>query len=437
MTGAPTQDHITPEGYLPRIVDTQIEQYLRLFGAVEVSGTKWCGKTWSSLAHGRSVTYVDRGDNLQVCRADPSFALVGETPHVIDEWQRVPALWDTVRHAVDESSGRKGLWLLTGSSTPSTDETAHSGAGRIGRIRMHPMTLLESGDSTGATSLAALFDGKFEPSQCSTGIRELADLCCRGGWPGAINLGPDDAQVVVGEYVDAVLEQSITRLGGNPELARRLAISLARNLGQAASLQTLARDVYALANDELATDAQQREVSRLLGLMSCVFLVDEVSGWVPAARSPKRVRVKPKRYFADPSIAVSILGLSSQGLLSDWQTFGLVFENLCMRDLDVYARALPQVSGQPVRYYRDDSNLEVDAIIERRDGSWGAFEIKLSQEKVDAAAASLLRLEAKVCGNESARTHPASFLAVLVGVGEIAYRRPDGVYVIPICSLGA
>lgn len=428
---------IAPEGYLPRIVDAQIERYLRLFGAVEVSGTKWCGKTWSSLAHGRSVTYVDRGDNLQICRADPGYALAGETPHVIDEWQRVPALWDTVRHAVDEASGRKGQWLLTGSSTPRTDETAHSGAGRIGRIRMHPMTLQESGDSTGKASLSKLFEGEFEPGQCPTGILGLADLCCRGGWPGAIGFGPDDSQVVVGEYVEAVLAQSIPQLGGSPELARRLALSLARNLGQAASLRTLARDVYALGDGTPASDAQQREVSQLLGLMTRVFLVDEVPGWVPATRSPRRVRVKPKRYFADPSIAVSVLGLSPQTLLADWQTFGLVFENLCMRDLDVYARALPQAGGQPVRYYRDDSGLEVDAVIERRDGSWGAFEIKLSQEKVDEAAGNLLRLDAKVRGDQPARARPASFLAVLVGVGEAAYRRSDGVYVIPVRSLGA
>ena len=432
-----TKPGVAPEGYLPRIVDAQIERYLRLFGAVEVSGTKWCGKTWSSLAHGKSVTYVDRGENLRICRADPGYALVGEAPHVIDEWQRVPALWDTVRHAVDEAPGRKGQWLLTGSSTPRTDETPHSGAGRIGKIRMHPMTLQESGDSTGKSSLSALFEGRFEASQCPSDIRALAGLCCRGGWPGAMGLEPDDAQIVVGEYVEAVLTQSIPQLGGSQELARRLALSLARNVGQAATIQTLAKDVYALGDGERPSDAQQREVSRLLGLMSRVFLVDEVPGWVPATRSPKRVRVKPKRYFADPSIAVSVLGLSPQTLLQDWQTFGLVFENLCMRDLDVYARALPQVGGQPLRYYHDDSGLEADAIIECRDGSWGAFELKLSQEKVDAAAGNLLRLDRKVCSNQAAKARPASFLAVLIGVGEAAYRRSDGVYVIPLRTLGA
>ena len=428
---------ITPETYRPRIVDAQIERYLRLFGAVEISGTKWCGKTWSSLAHAQSVTYVDRGANLQICRADPGYALTGDTPHVIDEWQLVPAIWDTVRHAVDDAGGKKGLWLLTGSSTPRRDGASHSGAGRIGRVHMHPMTLQESGDSTGRTSLAGLFEGDFEPSQCPDGIQNLAGLCCRGGWPDGIALAPEDAQTVVDEYLDAVFNQSVPQLGGAGDVARRLAVSVARNLGQATTVQTNARDVYALDAGEKMTDAQGREISRYLGILSDIYLVDEVPGWVPAARSPLRVRQKPKRYFADPSIGAALLGLSPYALLQDWQTFGLVFENLCLRDLDVYARSLSGTTAHPVRYYRDDSDLEVDAVIERTDGSWGAFEIKLSQEKVDRAAAQLLRLEAKLAKDTRSRTRRASFLAVLTGMGEAAYRRPDGVYVIPIRSLGA
>ena len=427
---------IAPEAYRPRIIDAQIDRYLKLFGAVEISGPKWCGKTWSSLAHAQSVTYVDRGANLQICQADPGYALVGDAPHVIDEWQRVPAIWDTVRHAVDDAGGKKGLWLLTGSSTPHRGETAHSGAGRIGRVRMHPMTLQESGDSIAAVSLSGLFGGEFRPSQCPDGIQGLADLCCRGGWPDGIALTPEDAQVVVNEYLTAVFSQSILQLGGSEEIARRLCLSIARNLGQATTLATSAKDVYALGAGERMTDAQGREISRHLALLSDIYLVDEVPGWVPASRSPLRVRQKPKRYFADPSIGATLLGLSPQALLQDWQTFGLVFENLCVRDLDVYARSLPGASAHPVRYYRDDSGLEADAVVERTDGSWGAFEIKLSQEKVDQAAAQLLRLETKLTKNSPARTRRASFLAVLTGMGEAAYRRADGVYVVPIRSLG-
>ena len=425
-----------PQGYCPRIADAQIERYLRLFGAVEVSGTKWCGKTWTSLAHANSVTYVDRGANLQICAADPGYALVGEPPHVIDEWQRVPALWDATRHAVDEAAGEKGRWILTGSSTPHKAEVAHSGAGRVGRVRMHPMTLQETGESTGRTSLEALFRGEFEPSQCPDGVMGLADACCRGGWPEEVRQNPEDAQDVVREYLDAILAQSVPSLGGQEDFARRMCLSLARNVGQSVTLETYAKDVFGLAAGARSTDAQTREVSRCLAILNSVFLVDEVPGWVPASRSPLRVRQKPKRYFADPSVGAAALGLSPQALLQDWQTFGLVFENLCMRDLDVYARAMKLVAAQPVRYYRDDSGLEADAIIERRDGTWAALEIKLSQDKVDRAAARLIRLNAKVAGNGVAQMREASFLAVLTGMGEAAYRRADGVYVIPVRSLG-
>ena len=431
------QEGIAPDAYRPRIADAQIERYLRLFGAVEITGTKWCGKTCSALRHARSVTYVDHGANLQLCSADPTYALAGEAPHVIDEWQRVPAIWDTVRHAVDDAAGKKGLWLLTGSSTPHKDETAHSGAGRIGTIRMHPMTLQESGDSTGTASLAGLFDGHFAPAPCGLGVTRLASLICRGGWPDSIEHSPTDAQAIIRAYLDALHDQSVPQLGGSPLISRRLCTSLARNLGQAPTHATLARDVYALEDDAVPKDGELREVSKHLDLLSRLYTIDDVPGWVPASRSPARMRQKPKRYFADPSLPVALLGLSADALLQDWQTFGLAFENLCMRDLDVYARALPDATAQPLRYYHDDSNLEVDAIIERADGRWGAFEIKLSSEKVEQAAGTLLRLRDKLLGDTRGRVREPSFLAVLVGVGEMAYRRPDGVYVIPIATLGA
>lgn len=425
-----------PEAYRPRIVDAQIERYLGLFGAVEVSGMKWCGKTWSSRAHANSVTYVDRGANLEIAKADPSFVLVGDPPHVIDEWQRVPAIWDTVRHAVDDAAGGKGMWLLTGSSTPRKDEVSHSGAGRIGRVRMHPMTLQESGESAGSVGLSGLFDGALKPAQAQTGIMEIASVACRGGWPEVVGLPVPDAQVIAREYLAALFEQSVPALGGDGEIARRLCMSLARNLGQAATHDTLARDVFARGGGA-STDAEQRAVSEHLSILTRLFVVDEVPGWVPASRSPKRMRTKPKRYFGDPSVAVALLGLSPDSLLQDWQTFGLVFENLCMRDLDVYARALPDATPHPVRYYHDDSGLEIDAVVERADGRWGAIEVKVSEEKVDQAAANLLRLKEKFLGDELQRTKPPSFLAVLTATGETARQRPDGVFVVPIRCLGA
>lgn len=426
-----------PSSYAARIVDSQIEKYLTLFGAVEVSGTKWCGKTWSSLAHGASVTYVDRGANLQITTADPGYSLVGDRPHVIDEWQRVPAIWDTVRHAVDDLAGEKGAWILTGSSTPSNAEVAHSGAGRIGRIRMHPMTLSETGESTAKVSLEGLFRGDFSPCQCESGIETLVRAAVRGGWPEERFQTASDAQLVVRDYLEAVFSQSVPRLGGSELVARRLALSLARNLGQSAKVETLARDVYARDLEEAVSEAERKEISRHLDMLHRLFLVDEVSGWVPASRSPKRMRVKPRRYFADPSLPVALLGLSPDALLQDWQTFGLVFENLVMRDLDVYARALDYAAASPIHYYHDDSGLESDAIIERADGSWAAIEIKVGLDKLDEAAAHLARMRDKVCGNERAKVSSPAFMAIVTGVGETAYRRGDGVYVIPVRALGA
>ena len=424
--------------YRPRIADAQIERYLRLFGAVEISGTKWCGKTWAAMAHGESITYVDRGANLQIVQADPAYALAGEHPHVIDEWQRVPQVWDTVRHAVDDAAGTKGLWILTGSSTPlNPGERSHSGAGRIGRIRMSPMTLSETGESGASVSLAALFEGEFAASQCSDGLVGLSELACRGGWPEATFLSADDAQTIVREYLGLVFEESVPRFGGDGLTARRLAASLARNLGQSPTAKTLAADVFALPQDAKATETQLKDMYRHLEILKNIYLVDEIPGWVPAARSPLRMRTKPKLYFADPSLAVGLLGGNSSSLLQDWQTFGLVFENLVMRDLGVYARALPNVSDQPLKYYRDDAGLEVDAIIERADGSWAAIEVKLSQEKVEAGAKSLLRLRSKLLKDELSRTPAPVFMAVITGMGEAPYRRPDGIYVIPIRSLAA
>ena len=428
---------IIPEGYKPRIVDQQIKRYLKLFGAVEVRGTKWCGKTWTSLAHAQSVTYVDRGANLQVVEADPSFALKGDRPHVIDEWQRVPAVWDVVRHAVDEASGARGNWILTGSSTPHFNETSHSGAGRIGRIRMRPMSLQESGESLGSVSLRSLFEGSFEPVACPSSVEELADIVCRGGWPGTVDFDPSDAQIVTGEYLAALYEQTIPRLGGEPETAERVVRSLSRNLGQAAKLKTLADDVFASGNGTTATDWEQRQVSHHIDILLRTYTIEEIPGWAPPSRSPLRVRTKPKRYFADPSIPLAALGMSPTSLLRDWQTFGLAVESLCMRDLAVYAQALPRPGTNPLRYYRDDVGLEVDAVVEQADGSWGAFEIKTSMAKVDDGAAGLLRMREKLSKDALGRTPAPAFLAVLVGVGEAAYRRSDGVYVIPIRALGA
>ncbi len=424
------------EGYIPRIVDAQIQRYLKVFGAVEIAGAKWCGKTWAACRCGRSVSYVDRA--LSLAQSDPQAMLEGARPHVIDEWQLAPDIWNTVRHAIDQQRGLRGAWLLTGSSTPlkrndPEAKSLHSGAGRIGRIRMHPMTLAESGDSNAQVSLAALFEGRFHRATAVSDAASLAALACRGGWPEVLDLTPAQAQLTAREYLSLLLGESVPRHGKSGEAARRIAQSLARNLGQAATYKTILSDIYGEEEPLMTTET----LASYIDLLKALYFVEEVPGWVPQRRSPKRLSVKPKRYLADPSLAVSLLGMNERALLDDWQTFGLVFENLCIRDLSVYARALDDAASVPVRYYRDDSGLEADAVIELADGRWCAFEFKLGAVKADAGIASLRRMRAKVCENPKARTRPPEFMAVLTGTGEYAYQAEEGIYVVPLRTLGA
>lgn len=424
---------IEPNGYLPRIVDAQLERCLRLFGAVELCGTKWCGKTSTALMQAESVTYVD--DMLGAVKADPAVALQGAEPHLIDEWQLVPDVWDSVRRGVDAGRGRHGRWILTGSSTPlpaSGGLPAHSGAGRFGRIRMLPMTLAESGESSGLISLAGLFDGEFEPASTEVDTVALVGTAVRGGWPEAIRYDETDAAEIVRSYLANTFSYPVEAQGLSRDTARRVAVSVARNLGQATTLATLARDV----EGEDADVATARTVSRYLEFFRSTYLTLEVPGWVPPRRGPKRFQLKPKRYFCDPSIPCELLGMSSEALLKDWQTFGLVFENLVMRDLQVYALANPKHADEPVRYYRDDSGLEVDAIVELADGRWGGIEIKTTERKVEEAVRTLERFEAKLARNAAARTDGPSFLAVVTGAGGHAFRTSGGVYVVPATLLG-
>lgn len=426
-----------PEGYLPRVSDAQIERYLKAFGAVEIAGTKWCGKTWSALMHGASVSYVD--ENLDLARADPSMMLMGDRPHVIDEWQRVPAIWDCVRHEVDRARGMRGAFILTGSSTPATRQgeqgPAHSGAGRIGRVRMSPMSLFESGESTGQVSLEGLFAGEFTPCVAERDTQGLVEAACRGGWPEAVGMEVDAAQLIAREYVTAALGVSIPALGLDPDIARRLASSLARNLGQAATYKTIINDMFGAEENPLSVIDEGR-VRVYLDALKGMYIVEEVPGWAPPARDRKRFATKPKRYLADPSLACALLGMSPAALLADWQTFGLVFENMAVRDLSVYARALDLLDDVPVRYYRDDSRVEADAIVQLADGRWAAFEFKVSEDKAEKGVASLERMRRKVCENPRSQTRPPEFMAVITGVGEYAREVAEGIVVVPLRLLG-
>lgn len=426
-----------PEGYMPRVADAQIERYLKAFGAVEIAGTKWCGKTWSALMQGASVSYVD--ENLDLARADPSMMLIGDRPHVIDEWQRVPAIWDCVRHEVDRARGTRGAFILTGSSTPATRQgeqgPAHSGAGRIGRVRMSPMSLFESGESTGQVSLEGLFAGEFTPCVAERDTVGLVEAACRGGWPEAVDMEVDAAQLIAREYVTAALGVSIPALGLDPDIARRLASSLARNLGQAATYKTIINDMFGAEENPLSVIDEGR-VRAYLDALKGMYIVEEVPGWAPPARDRKRFATKPKRYLADPSLACALLGMSPAALLADWQTFGLVFENMAVRDLSVYARALDLLDDVPVRYYRDDSGVEADAIVQLADGRWAAFEFKVSEDKVEKGVASFERMRRKVCENPRSQTRPPEFMAVITGVGEYAREVAEGIVAVPIRLLG-
>lgn len=426
-----------PAGYMPRVVDEQVERYLKVFGAVEIAGTKWCGKTWTALEHGASVSYVD--ESLGLARADPSMMLLGARPHVVDEWQRVPQIWDAARHEVDRARGVRGAFILTGSSTPAMrrgeEGPAHSGAGRIGRIRMHPMSLSESGESTGAVSLAGLFEGRFTPAVCAKDTMGLVEAACRGGWPEALDLDVESAQLIARDYLTTTFGVSVPALGLEPDLARRLASSLARNLGQSTTYKTIIFDMFGAEEDPTAV-IDEEKVRAYIAALRGLYIVEEVPGWAPPARDKKRFTVKPKRYLADPSLACALLGMSPAALLDDWQTFGLVFENLVIRDLSVYARALDLLDDVPVRYYRDDSGLEADAVVQLADGRWAALEFKVSEDKVPDGVASLRRMRDKLCSNPRSRTRAPEFMAVVTGNGEYARMVEDGIYAIPIRLLG-
>lgn len=422
---------LKPDGYVPRLVDSLVERKLADFGALEIQGTRWSGKSWTASAFANSITRVDEGIDLY--EEDPALALLGERPHAIDEWQDVPSIWNRVRHDIDDASNEPGQFLLTGSSTPPEDESRHSGAGRISRVRMRTMTLAERGLSTAKVSLRALFEGKFAPSENHASLEDYASWICHGGWPALLNSSEERAQETVEEYLDLLFSISMRKMGRNPILSRRIAVSLARNLGTSATLGTLCKD--AAAGD---TAPSEETLSGYLTDFRLNFFLDELPGWDAPVKSRSRVRTKPKRYLDDPSMATTLLSVDRMRLLEDGQLFGTLFESLCFHDMAVYAGLLPQASANTLSYYADADGLEVDFVIELRDGRWCAIEAKLGESKVEAAAKNLNRLKAKVLANQAARNREPEFMAVLVANAPYArQRKEDGIYVIPLSTLTA
>lgn len=427
---------INGASYLPRMVDDVVERYLKAFGAVEIAGTMWSGKTWTSIAHGASRVTFDDHQTRELAELDMDAVLAGAAPHVIDEWQEVPEVWDAVRNKVDQAPGERGLYILTGSSRPARGSVRHTGSGRIARVTMWPMSLTEMGASNGSVSLTGLFDGEFTPGPVQTSLDELAMLICRGGWPAAIGLDDESAQLQPVQYIDALVAKEDAKAPGSPRELRRFLQSLARNIGSAATLKTLALDM-GLDDQGAVSDAGLRRVRAYLDYFLGRYVIVDLPGWDAPIKSPSRLRTKPKHGFADPSLPAALLGAGPGALMGNLQLFGQLFEELCLRDLRVYTSAMADAQPDSLRYYRDADGLEVDAIVELRDGRWGAIEIKLGANKAEAAEHSLLRLRDKVAANPAARNPEPSFLLCLVGRTDFQYRMPSGVIVAPITELTA
>ncbi|MCL2112242.1 MAG: DUF4143 domain-containing protein [Clostridiales bacterium] len=427
-----------PDRYVARLVDDQIETFLSIFGAVQIEGPKYCGKTWAARAHANSEVRLDNRENRELAVADPNLVIKGEYPRLIDEWQEVPSIRDDVRSAIDISGNEPGQFLLTGSSVPPRGSYVHSGAGRIARIHMRPMSLYEMGFSDGRISLGALFNGEpIESFSVEPALDAIASNICHGGWPAAHGRPISTARAIAQQYLESVFEDSAPRMGKTPEMARKAFSSLARNNATAATLDTLASDMAFGEHDDFAAKPARTTVESYLDFFRDIYLLDELAGWDAPIRSKKRLRTKPKRYVVDPSLAVSMLGINDASLLKDFQTFGMMFENMCLRDLRVYASVSKELEGSTLRYYLDDSGLEVDVIIELRDGRWGGIEIKLSEDKVAEGVKNLLSLKDRVAENKGKQIQPPVFLAVLAGRVSFARTTPEGVHVIPVTSLTA
>ena len=422
--------------YMSRVCDEVLDLELSAAGAVLIEGPKWCGKSRTAEQKARSAVYMQDSKMAASYRktalAMPSLLLEGEHPHLIDEWQVAPVLWDAVRFAVDQRGGM-GHFILTGSATPpdgNDDEDAkrrHTGTGRITRMRMRPMSLWESGESTGGVSLMGLFDGTLDEigSKSRMTIPDIAHAICRGGWPESIHLPERASLRIATNYVRAVVEEDIHRVDGvekNPERVKRLLRSLARNISTLAATETIVGDMR--GGEASASD---KTVNAYLNALRRLFLVEDTPAWMPTLRSRTAIRSSAKRQFVDPSIAVAAMGVNPARLLKDFNTFGFLFESLCTRDIRVYAQPL---DGQ-VSHYRDKNGLEADLIVSLPDGRWAPIEVKLGEGEVDEAAANLQKLEERI---DLDKTGKPEFKMVVTGT-PFAYRREDGVIVCPIGCL--
>jgi uncharacterized protein len=424
--------------YLVRNIDSELESYLEAFGAVLITGPKWCGKTTSASMKAKSILKLQDPDKSQgyllTAQTKPSLLLEGDKPRLIDEWQMAPVLWDAIRTSVDNVRD-EGLYILTGSTVVDESKIMHTGTGRIARLKMYPMSLFESKESNGSISLNQLFNDKnynIDGFKSNLTIENLIFAACRGGWPSSLTKKTESAKLLVAKsYLDNIIQIDISTVDGKkrePLKVQYLLRSYARNIGTISSNKTIIEDVN--SNTSLSESAYYEYVNALNKL----YVIEDIPAWNPSIRSKTSIRSSNKRMFIDPSIAAAALGVSPQMLLQDFETFGFMFENLCVRDLKVYATSL----GGSLSYYRDRMNLEVDAVLHLNDGRFALIEFKLGTKQIEEAAKHLLEVvdlirKANETRNSQKLKDP-ELLMIITG-GEMAYTREDGIKIIPIGCL--
>lgn len=419
------------EKYLPRIIDKTVHKHLKTFGAVCIEGAKWCGKTWTASSHSKSKIYLgDPSGNFQnksLAKIDPKLVLEGETPRLIDEWQEVPEIWDAVRFEVDQR-GSKGQFILTGSATPAQKGVLHSGAGRISTLRMRPMSLYESKDSSGQVSLEDICNEQYknivtnEPS-----LDKIIKLIVRGGWPGSLDLKESEYTLIAREYLNAIINHDIYRLEGINRDTRKMNLllrSLARNESTTVSINTIKKDIKEIEEESIDNNT----ISVYLTLFERMFLIENQKAFSSNIRSSTRIKKLDKRHFVDPSLACALLNATTNMLINDLNTLGFLFEALCERDLRIYADSF----NANLFHYQDYDGDEIDAVIELENGDWVAIEIKFGSDKIGEAANSLKRIRDKILRDGG---KPPKVLCIVCGICKAAYLREDGVYVVPITAL--
>ncbi len=418
--------------YKPRLVDKKIKEYLKTFGAVCVEGPKWCGKTWTSAYHSASQILIGSPENnfqnRRLAEMSPSLVLEGDTPRLIDEWQEVPPLWDAVRYEVDKRA-EKGQFLMTGSATPNHKGIMHSGAGRIAKLRMRPMSLYESGDSSGVVSLSDILTGTVKNSLTGeVDLRRLLDLIVRGGWPGNLDIPMEQAELLPAEYLNAVIDDDVFRIDGvkrDTKKIRLLLKSLARNESTTVTNKKLKNDIKEIDDEDINIDT----VAEYLDIFNRLFITENQPPFASRIRSSVRVKQAEKRHFVDPSLVCAVLGVNTERLIGDLETAGFLFEALCERDLRIYAESCDAA----LYHYQDYAGKEIDAVVEFKNGDWIAFEIKLGANQIDTAAENLIAICTAI--EEEPGGMPPKALCVICGLSNAVYQRPDGVYVVPITAL--